>query len=180
MFIYFSRMWNCFLVYANYFYQKKSLFFSTLNTRVCTHTVCFLLSPPPPKRSFHPNNIWAETTLPLICDVWKEWGLTFLILLLILVLQWQISSGQAPPTTASSSSSTPSSPTITSAAGYDGKAFSSPMIDLSAPVGGSYNLPSLPDVSSCKICTNFPLKIGSKFGLSLRLGLLVYQLFLKA
>lgn len=62
------------------------------------------------------------------------------------IKQWQISSGQATPTTASSSSSTPSSPTITSAAGYDGKAFSSPMIDLSAPVGGSYNLPSLPDI----------------------------------
>ncbi|EHB04408.1 Transcription intermediary factor 1-alpha [Heterocephalus glaber] len=54
--------------------------------------------------------------------------------------------------TASSSSSTPSSPTITSAAGYDGKAFGSPMIDLSAPVGGSYNLPSLPD-------TNYPRSI---------------------
>ncbi|XP_052576033.1 transcription intermediary factor 1-alpha isoform X2 [Peromyscus californicus insignis] len=62
------------------------------------------------------------------------------------IKQWQISSGQAPPTTASSSSSTPSSPTITSAAGYDGKAYNSPMIDLSAPVGGSYNLPSLPDI----------------------------------
>ncbi|XP_057628682.1 transcription intermediary factor 1-alpha isoform X3 [Chionomys nivalis] len=62
------------------------------------------------------------------------------------IKQWQISSGQAPPTTASSSSSTPSSPTITSAAGYDGKAYSSPMIDLSAPVGGTYNLPSLPDI----------------------------------
>ncbi|XP_075810084.1 transcription intermediary factor 1-alpha isoform X6 [Microtus pennsylvanicus] len=62
------------------------------------------------------------------------------------IKQWQISSGQAPPTTANSSSSTPSSPTITSAAGYDGKAYSSPMIDLSAPVGGTYNLPSLPDI----------------------------------
>ncbi|XP_060052634.1 transcription intermediary factor 1-alpha isoform X2 [Erinaceus europaeus] len=62
------------------------------------------------------------------------------------IKQWQISSGQAPPSTASSTSSTPSSPTITSAAGYDGKGFGSPMIDLSAPVGGSYNLPSLPDI----------------------------------
>ncbi|GAB5568819.1 transcription intermediary factor 1-alpha isoform X1 [Prionailurus iriomotensis] len=59
---------------------------------------------------------------------------------------WQISSGQAAPSTASSTSSTPSSPTITSAAGYDAKAFGSPMIDLSSPVGGSYNLPSLPDI----------------------------------
>ncbi|KAH0510143.1 Transcription intermediary factor 1-alpha [Microtus ochrogaster] len=67
------------------------------------------------------------------------------------IKQWQISSGQAPPTTASFSS-TPSSPTITSAAGYDGKAYSSPMIDLSAPVGGTYNLPSLPD-------TNYPRSI---------------------
>ncbi|XP_059567887.1 transcription intermediary factor 1-alpha isoform X3 [Myotis daubentonii] len=62
------------------------------------------------------------------------------------IKQWQICSGQAPPSTANSTSSTPSSPTITSAAGYDGKAFSSPMIDLSSPVGGSYNLPSLPDI----------------------------------
>ncbi|XP_036184912.1 transcription intermediary factor 1-alpha isoform X3 [Myotis myotis] len=62
------------------------------------------------------------------------------------IKQWQICSGQAPPSTANSTSSTPSSPTITSAAGYDGKTFSSPMIDLSSPVGGSYNLPSLPDI----------------------------------
>uniref|UniRef100_A0A452RL70 Tripartite motif containing 24 n=1 Tax=Ursus americanus TaxID=9643 RepID=A0A452RL70_URSAM len=60
--------------------------------------------------------------------------------------QWQISSGQAAASTANSTSSTPSSPTITSAAGYDAKAFGSPMIDLSSPVGGSYNLPSLPDI----------------------------------
>ncbi|XP_064430985.1 transcription intermediary factor 1-alpha isoform X3 [Mirounga angustirostris] len=62
------------------------------------------------------------------------------------IKQWQISSGQAATSTANSTSSTPSSPTITSAAGYDAKAFSSPMIDLSSPVGGSYNLPSLPDI----------------------------------
>ncbi|XP_075414833.1 transcription intermediary factor 1-alpha isoform X2 [Tenrec ecaudatus] len=62
------------------------------------------------------------------------------------IKQWQISSGQAAPSTANSTSSTPSSPTITSAAGYDGKMFSSPVIDLSAPVGGPYNLPSLPDI----------------------------------
>uniref|UniRef100_A0A452ULS0 RING-type E3 ubiquitin transferase n=1 Tax=Ursus maritimus TaxID=29073 RepID=A0A452ULS0_URSMA len=55
-------------------------------------------------------------------------------------------SGQAAASTANSTSSTPSSPTITSAAGYDAKAFGSPMIDLSSPVGGSYNLPSLPDI----------------------------------
>ncbi|KAI5935772.1 Transcription intermediary factor 1-alpha [Manis javanica] len=62
------------------------------------------------------------------------------------IKQWQISSGQAAPSTASSISSTPSSPTITSAVGHDGKGFGSPMIDLSSPVGGSYNLPSLPDI----------------------------------
>ncbi|XP_058537303.1 transcription intermediary factor 1-alpha isoform X2 [Ochotona princeps] len=62
------------------------------------------------------------------------------------IKQWQISSGQGTPSTASSTSSTPSSPTITSAAGYDGKSFGSPMIDLSSPVGGTYNLPSLPDI----------------------------------
>uniref|UniRef100_A0A452RL65 Tripartite motif containing 24 n=1 Tax=Ursus americanus TaxID=9643 RepID=A0A452RL65_URSAM len=62
------------------------------------------------------------------------------------IKQWQISSGQAAASTANSTSSTPSSPTITSAAGYDAKAFGSPMIDLSSPVGGSYNLPSLPDI----------------------------------
>ncbi|XP_006861226.1 PREDICTED: transcription intermediary factor 1-alpha isoform X2 [Chrysochloris asiatica] len=62
------------------------------------------------------------------------------------IKQWQISSGQAAPSTANSTSSTPSSPTITSAAGYDGKTFGSPVIDLSSPVGGSYNLPSLPDI----------------------------------
>ncbi|XP_064145745.1 transcription intermediary factor 1-alpha isoform X5 [Loxodonta africana] len=62
------------------------------------------------------------------------------------IKQWQISSGQAAPSTANSTSSTPSSPTITSAAGFDGKAFGSSMIDLSSPLGGSYNLPSLPDI----------------------------------
>uniref|UniRef100_A0A8C2Y2L5 RING-type E3 ubiquitin transferase n=1 Tax=Capra hircus TaxID=9925 RepID=A0A8C2Y2L5_CAPHI len=63
-----------------------------------------------------------------------------------LLPQWQISSGHAAPSTANSTSSTPSSPTITSAAGYDAKAFGSPVIDLSSPVGGPYNLPSLPDI----------------------------------
>ncbi|XP_074123910.1 transcription intermediary factor 1-alpha isoform X2 [Sminthopsis crassicaudata] len=64
------------------------------------------------------------------------------------IKQWQISSGPAStvPSTASSTTSTPSSPTITSAAGYDAKSFGPPMIDLSSPVGSSYNLPSLPDI----------------------------------
>ncbi|XP_039917251.1 transcription intermediary factor 1-alpha isoform X1 [Hirundo rustica] len=62
--------------------------------------------------------------------------------------QWQISSGQTSttPSTASSTTSTPSSPTVTSAAGCDGKNYGPPVIDLSSPVGSSYNLPSLPDI----------------------------------
>ncbi|XP_025054712.1 transcription intermediary factor 1-alpha isoform X1 [Alligator sinensis] len=64
------------------------------------------------------------------------------------IKQWQISSGQtsAAPSTASSTTSTPSSPTVTSAAGYDGKTYGPPLIDLSSPLGSSYNLPSLPDI----------------------------------
>ncbi|KAJ7399096.1 Transcription intermediary factor 1-alpha [Pitangus sulphuratus] len=62
--------------------------------------------------------------------------------------QWQISSGQTSTalTTASSTTSTPSSPTVTSAVGCDGKTYGPPVIDLSSPVGSSYNLPSLPDI----------------------------------
>uniref|UniRef100_A0A452HA50 RING-type E3 ubiquitin transferase n=1 Tax=Gopherus agassizii TaxID=38772 RepID=A0A452HA50_9SAUR len=52
------------------------------------------------------------------------------------IKQWQISSGQA----------SAASPTVTSAAGYDGKTFGPPMVDLSSPVGSSYTLPSLPDI----------------------------------
>ncbi|XP_062425741.1 transcription intermediary factor 1-alpha isoform X3 [Rhea pennata] len=64
------------------------------------------------------------------------------------IKQWQIGSGQtsAAPSTASSTSSTPSSPTVTSAVGCDGKTYAPPVIDLSSPVGSSYNLPSLPDI----------------------------------
>ncbi|XP_027736961.1 transcription intermediary factor 1-alpha [Empidonax traillii] len=64
------------------------------------------------------------------------------------IKQWQISSGQTSTalTTASSTTSTPSSPTVTSAVGYDGKTYGPPVIDLSSPVGSSYNLPSLPDI----------------------------------
>ncbi|XP_057242069.1 transcription intermediary factor 1-alpha, partial [Malurus melanocephalus] len=64
------------------------------------------------------------------------------------IKQWQISSGQSSstPSTASSTTSTPSSPTVTSAAGCDGKMYIPPLIDLSSPVGNSYNLPSLPDI----------------------------------
>ncbi|NWR74035.1 TIF1A factor, partial [Centropus unirufus] len=64
------------------------------------------------------------------------------------IKQWQISSGQTSTasSTAGSTSSTPSSPTITSAVGCDGKTYGPPVIDLSSPVGSSYNLPSLPDI----------------------------------
>ncbi|XP_014112384.1 PREDICTED: transcription intermediary factor 1-alpha [Pseudopodoces humilis] len=64
------------------------------------------------------------------------------------IKQWQISSGQTSttPSSASSTTSTPSSPTVTSAAGCDGKNYGPPVIDLSSPVGSSYNLPSLPDI----------------------------------
>ncbi|NXG48437.1 TIF1A factor, partial [Psilopogon haemacephalus] len=64
------------------------------------------------------------------------------------IKQWQISSGQtsAALSTASSTTSTPSSPTVTSAVGCDAKTSGLPMIDLSSPMGSSYNLPSLPDI----------------------------------
>ncbi|XP_053111039.1 transcription intermediary factor 1-alpha isoform X2 [Hemicordylus capensis] len=64
------------------------------------------------------------------------------------IKQWQINSGQvsAASSNANSSTSTPSSPTINSAAGYDGKSFVPPMIDLTSTMGGSYTLPALPDI----------------------------------
>ncbi|XP_009286686.1 PREDICTED: transcription intermediary factor 1-alpha [Aptenodytes forsteri] len=64
------------------------------------------------------------------------------------IKQWQIGSGQTSTalSTASSTTSTPSSPTVTSAVGCDGKTCGPPVIDLSSPVGSSYNLPSLPDI----------------------------------
>ncbi|KAM9276078.1 transcription intermediary factor 1-alpha [Cariama cristata] len=63
------------------------------------------------------------------------------------IKQWQIGSGQtSTPVSTASSTSTPSSPTVTSAVGCDGKAYGPPVIDLSSPVGSSYNLPSLPDI----------------------------------
>ncbi|XP_054844896.1 transcription intermediary factor 1-alpha isoform X2 [Eublepharis macularius] len=62
--------------------------------------------------------------------------------------QWQIHSGQisAAPSNASSTTATASSPTINSAAGYDGKTFTPPMIDLASTMSGSYTLPALPDI----------------------------------
>ncbi|NXW93149.1 TIF1A factor, partial [Alopecoenas beccarii] len=64
------------------------------------------------------------------------------------IKQWQIGSGQSSTalSTASSTTSTPSSPTVTSAVECDGKTYGPPVIDLSSPVGSSYNLPSLPDI----------------------------------
>ncbi|XP_060101637.1 transcription intermediary factor 1-alpha isoform X2 [Heteronotia binoei] len=64
------------------------------------------------------------------------------------IKQWQIHSGQvsAAQSSASSTTSTASSPTINSAAGYDGKTFAPPMIDLTSTMSGSYTLPSLPDI----------------------------------
>uniref|UniRef100_A0A8C9LFN9 RING-type E3 ubiquitin transferase n=1 Tax=Pavo cristatus TaxID=9049 RepID=A0A8C9LFN9_PAVCR len=64
------------------------------------------------------------------------------------IKQWQVGNGQSSTaiSTASSITSTPSSPTVTSAAGCDGKTYGPPVIDLSSPVGSSYNLPSLPDI----------------------------------
>ncbi|KAM9390384.1 transcription intermediary factor 1-alpha [Phaethornis superciliosus] len=64
------------------------------------------------------------------------------------IKQWQIGSGQTSTalSTASTTTSTPSSPTVTSAVGCDGKMCGPPVIDLSSPVGSSYNLPSLPDI----------------------------------
>ncbi|XP_054844895.1 transcription intermediary factor 1-alpha isoform X1 [Eublepharis macularius] len=64
------------------------------------------------------------------------------------IKQWQIHSGQisAAPSNASSTTATASSPTINSAAGYDGKTFTPPMIDLASTMSGSYTLPALPDI----------------------------------
>ncbi|KAK2539651.1 Trim24 [Columba guinea] len=63
------------------------------------------------------------------------------------IKQWQIGSGQSSTAlSTASSTSTPSSPTVTSAVECDGKTYGPPVIDLSSPVGSSYNLPSLPDI----------------------------------
>ncbi|KFQ11039.1 Transcription intermediary factor 1-alpha, partial [Leptosomus discolor] len=68
--------------------------------------------------------------------------------IIVFSLKWQIGSGQTSTalSTASSTTSTPSSPTVTSAVGCDGKTYGPPVADLSSPVGSSYNLPSLPDI----------------------------------
>lgn len=138
---------------------------------------------PPPAFQFKLQLNSHSRTCLLLCFVTKEQGLVghFMFGLLmdnlspLLLPQWQISSGQAAASTANSTSSTPSSPTITSAAGYDAKAFGSPMIDLSSPVGGSYNLPSLPDVSIHKIYTKNVWKILSELRSGKRLELVRLQ-----
>ncbi|KAG8442664.1 hypothetical protein GDO86_011452 [Hymenochirus boettgeri] len=61
--------------------------------------------------------------------------------------QWQVSSPTA-HSTANSTTATPSSPTITSAAGCDGKGLSSPVIELVTSAANSFNLPPLPDIDS--------------------------------
>ncbi|XP_070612414.1 transcription intermediary factor 1-alpha [Erythrolamprus reginae] len=64
------------------------------------------------------------------------------------IKQWQIHSGQvlATSSSASSTTSTPSSPTINSAAGNDGKTFVPSGFDLNSTISGSCTLPSLPDI----------------------------------
>ncbi|KAG9472269.1 hypothetical protein GDO78_020599 [Eleutherodactylus coqui] len=61
--------------------------------------------------------------------------------------QWQISGNQNLNPVASGSS-TPSSPTITSVAGGDGKRLSSPVMELVSSAANSFNLPPLPDIDS--------------------------------
>ncbi|NXI36351.1 TIF1A factor, partial [Galbula dea] len=56
------------------------------------------------------------------------------------IKQWQIGSGETSTTlSTASSTSTPSSPTVSSAVGCDGKTYGPPVIDLISPVGSSYN-----------------------------------------
>ncbi|XP_063785425.1 transcription intermediary factor 1-alpha isoform X2 [Pseudophryne corroboree] len=62
--------------------------------------------------------------------------------------QWQGTGNQSLAHTAASATATPSSPTITSVAGSDGKGLSSPVIDLVSSAANSFNLPPLPDIDS--------------------------------
>ncbi|XP_068133436.1 transcription intermediary factor 1-alpha-like isoform X2 [Hyperolius riggenbachi] len=57
--------------------------------------------------------------------------------------QWQVAGNQTLGNT-----STPSSPTITSVAGGDGKVFPSPVIELVSSAANSFNLPPIPDIDS--------------------------------
>ncbi|XP_075711775.1 transcription intermediary factor 1-alpha isoform X3 [Rhinoderma darwinii] len=62
--------------------------------------------------------------------------------------QWQVTANQTLPNPAASGSSTPSSPTISSMAGGDGKGLSSPVMELVSSAANSFNLPPLPDIDS--------------------------------
>ncbi|XP_040293314.1 transcription intermediary factor 1-alpha isoform X1 [Bufo bufo] len=62
--------------------------------------------------------------------------------------QWQATGNQSLSHPAISGSSTPSSPTISSVAGCDGKGLSSPVMELVSSAANSFNLPPLPDIDS--------------------------------
>lgn len=62
--------------------------------------------------------------------------------------QWQVTGNQSLGNPAAGSSSTPSSPTITSVAGGDGKGLSSTVMELVSSAVNSFNIPPLPDIDS--------------------------------
>ncbi|KAM9311439.1 transcription intermediary factor 1-alpha [Gastrophryne carolinensis] len=62
--------------------------------------------------------------------------------------QWPVAGNQALVNPGASSSGTPSSPTISSVAGGDGKVFPSPVIELVSSAANSFNLPPIPDIDS--------------------------------
>ncbi|XP_073506604.1 transcription intermediary factor 1-alpha isoform X1 [Phyllobates terribilis] len=62
--------------------------------------------------------------------------------------QWQVTGNHTLPNPAAAGSYTPSSPTITSVAGGDGKGLSSPIMELLSSAANSFNLPPLPDIDS--------------------------------
>ncbi|XP_018424925.1 PREDICTED: transcription intermediary factor 1-alpha isoform X1 [Nanorana parkeri] len=62
--------------------------------------------------------------------------------------QWQVAGNQTMVNSGAGNSLTPSSPTITSVAGGDGKVFPSPVIELVSSAANSFNLPPLPDIDS--------------------------------
>ncbi|XP_042324282.1 transcription intermediary factor 1-alpha isoform X3 [Sceloporus undulatus] len=115
---------------------------------------------PPPRLVNFQNNMKSNGSVPLVQPVRfpqnqniphsaiRPNPLQMAFLAQQAIKQWQINSGHvaAVPSNASSTTSTPSSPTINSASGFDGKTFAPPMIDLTSAMGGSYTLPSLPDI----------------------------------
>ncbi|CAN2391887.1 estrogen response element binding, partial [Pristimantis euphronides] len=62
--------------------------------------------------------------------------------------QWQVTGNQNLGNPAASGGTTPSSPTITSMVGADGKRLSSPVMELVSSAVNSFNLPPLPDIDS--------------------------------